>query len=60
MVETPSGWLGAWDKSAFEAYAAVERERWEKAVCTALDLCDCLQTKKALDMLADMVKHRRA
>lgn len=31
MVETPAGWLGAWDRSAFDAYisaaVAAERER---------------------------------
>lgn len=32
MVETPDGWLGAWDKGAFDAYASAaitkERERF--------------------------------
>ena len=39
MVETPSGWLGAWDRNAFSAYvdAAVRAERDAcAAACAAL------------------------
>ena len=36
MVETSAGWLGAWDRRAFDAYAAAavaaERERWRDRV----------------------------
>ena len=39
MVETPSSWIGAWDRQAFDAYvsAAVsaERERWTDVVAHA-------------------------
>ena len=40
MVETPAGWLGAWDHLAFDAYVSVavaaERARWTDVVSHAV------------------------
>jgi hypothetical protein len=49
---------------AVRAYAAAavaaERERWEGIVCNALDLYDRLETRRGMEMLADLVAHKRA
>ena len=52
MIETPAGWLGAWDRQAFDAYVsavvATERERGAQAARNALPFC----TQLAIDALA--------
>jgi hypothetical protein len=61
-----------WSAASMDAYArqeirrevalavAAERERWEGIVCNALDLYDRLETRRGMEMLADLVAHKRA
>ena len=51
MVETPAGWLGAWDRQAFDAYVseavAAERERWTDVVAHAVSELEALDDETA-------------
>ena len=51
MVETPAGWLGAWDHQAFDAYVsaavAAERERWTDVVAHAVSELEALDDETA-------------
>ena len=51
MIETPAGWIGAWDRQAFDAYVsaavAAERERWTDVVAHAVSEIEALDDETA-------------
>ena len=51
MVETLSGWLGAWDHQAFDAYVsaavAAERERWTDVIAHAVSELEAIDDETA-------------
>ena len=62
MVETPAGWLGAWDRQAFDAYVsaavAAERERWTEVVAHAvseIELVDDDTVQRQAESLRQML-----
>ena len=62
MVETPAGWLGAWDHQAFDAYVsaavAAERARWTEVVAHAvseIELVDDDTVQRQAESLRQML-----
>lgn len=51
MVETTAGWLGSWERGAFDAYiaaaVAAERARWESVVSNAVIELEALDDETA-------------
>ena len=54
MVETPAGWLGAWDIGAFEAYLAAERDRLHQcAISHNVTMSELHAAQNALQLVID-------